>query len=157
MSKNKAVSRRNFLKKSGAGAGLIGLSAYSSNLIAGNTVLERSDSDLGKSSPREVRVLSISRSGLENNKNIVNEMITRIRTLSVFKPDIICLPEVINGKPAKEAEEVPGPTTNLLSAVAKEFNCYIICPIHSRTDGKIFNSAILIDRKGMVAGQYNKI
>jgi beta-ureidopropionase len=157
MSKNKTVSRRNFLKKSGAGAGLIGLGAYSSNLIAGNTVLERSDSDLGKSSPREVRVLSISRGGLENNKDIVNEMIARIRTLSVLKPDLVCLPEVFHGKSAKEAEEVPGPSTNIVSAVAKEFNCYIICPIHSKTGGKIFNSAILIDRKGMIAGQYNKI
>jgi hypothetical protein len=35
--------------------------------------------------------------------------------------------------------------------------CYIICPIHTRKGGKVFNSAVLIDRKGEIAGQYDKI
>jgi beta-ureidopropionase len=157
MLKNEKVSRRIFLKKSGAGAGLIGLGAYSSDRTSDYKISEGSGFDQEKNSPREVRVVSISRSGLENNKDTFSSMILRIRTVSFFKPDIVCLPEIINGASVKEAEEVPGPSTKIISAVAKEYNCYIICPFHTKTAGRIYNSAVLVDRKGEVVGKYNKI
>jgi predicted amidohydrolase len=81
-------------------------------------------------------------------------MIERIKIVTVYKPDIICLPEVFAGG---SAEEVPGPTTNALAAMANEYGCYIICPVRARKGGKEYNSAVLLVRKGKVAGQYDKI
>jgi beta-ureidopropionase len=157
MSRSGKFSRRNFLKKSGAGAGVIGLGVVSSGLLPGNSLLDGTLSGQEKNSPRNVSVLSISKSGLEDERDIINGMINRIRMMSFYKPDIICLTEIFNGDTITEAEEVPGPVTKRIGSVARELGCYIICPIHTRKDGKVHNSAILIDRKGDISGRYDKI
>ncbi len=80
-----------------------------------------------------------------------------------YKPDIICLPEAfttfsVRGKSKQElAEPVPGPTTEAIAKKAKEGNCYIICPIITKREGKIWNSAIVIDRSGDIVGIYDKV
>ena len=156
MTKKGNVSRRNFLKSTGAGAGLIGLGGYSLNV-------DPSGSGPEKTSPREVRVLTLTRSGNSfspvpfERENVVSGIIERIRLMSLYKPDIICLFELFNGAPAKEAEPVPGPTTIAMSAIAKELGSYIICPLHTKVEDRVYNSAVVIDRKGSIIGQYNKI
>jgi len=158
MKKNQNVSRRNFLKKSGTGAGLLGLGTYSSNLFANKTAPGSPYIPQEKISPREVRVMSIVKSGIED-QDIVKAMIERMRIMALYKPDIVCLPEAFTGLKGRNAESVPGLTTERLAAVAKELGCYIICPMHVSTEreGKVYNSAILINREGEIAGQYNKI
>ncbi len=156
MKKKDGFSRRDFLKKSGQGAGLLGLGAYSSDLFAKNNQQPYQLLRQEKNSPREVWVMSIAKSGIED-KDIVKGMIDRIMVMSEYKPDIICLPELFTGTSAVAAEEVPGPTTQRLAAVSKELGSYIICPIHTKQKGKVYNSAVLIDRNGQIVGQYNKI
>jgi predicted amidohydrolase len=155
MSKNNEISRRNFLRRSGAGAGLLGLGAYSEEL-SGYGQVNASKQSREKRLPGEVRVMSLSKSGLPE-KDILGGMIERIRIMSANRPDIICLPEIFTGSTAKNAETVPGPTTEKLAAVSREMGAYIICPVHTLVDGKAYNSAVLIDRKGTIMGQYNKI
>jgi len=78
------------------------------------------------------------------------------------KPDLVCLPEAfttagVTGKPITElAETVPGPTTNAISERAKAYGCYVICPILTKREAKVWNSAILIDRRGAILGTYDK-
>ncbi|MDR3707822.1 MAG: carbon-nitrogen hydrolase family protein [Capsulimonadaceae bacterium] len=77
------------------------------------------------------------------------------------KPDLVCLPESFTtvthpGDASARAENVPGPTTDRVCALAKRHGSYVICPIITRRDGHIFNSAIMIDRKGQIAGIYDK-
>lgn len=155
MLKNERDSRRNFLKRSGTG--LIGLGATSSNLFSGTANPGSPYSSQDKISPREVWALSITKSGLEPDYDIITGMYDRIKIISSYKPDIICLPEIFTGTSAKDAEDVPGPTTNRLASIAKEVNSYIICPLHTKKNGKVYNSAILIDRNGEIIGQYDKI
>lgn len=103
-----------------------------------------------------VRVVTVSQDGLNEKpgKPRLDATITRLNRAAVFQPDIACLPETITrGKP----EVVPGPTTNRLSKWARENSCYVICPIKTRSEGRIFNSAILIDRQGKILGRYDKI
>lgn len=158
MSQNKNVSRRNFLKKSGIGAGLIGFGGYSSNMNS----FDFPDYSLEKSSPREVKVLTMTKSGNAfspvpfGRDEVVEGIIDRIRLMSLYKPDIICIFEVFNGAPPSEAETVPGSLTNKISIIAKELGCYIICPLYTKTGNNIYNSAVLIDREGSIVGQYNK-
>jgi hypothetical protein len=68
--------------------------------------------------------------------------------------DIACLPEEFSGT---EAEPVPGPTTKTVARLAEQYNMYVICPIREQAGDKQYNTAVLIDRKGRIAGYYRKI
>jgi predicted amidohydrolase len=81
-----------------------------------------------------------------------------------INPDLICLPEAFTTFTVKKyrpldklAEEISGPTVKAFSEKAIEGCCYIICPIITRRDGRIWNSAIVIDRSGEVVGVYDKV
>lgn len=68
--------------------------------------------------------------------------------------DIVCLPEEFCGV---TPEPVPGPTTEAVSTLAKQYGMYVICPLCERSGDKEYNTAVLIDREGTIAGLYRKI
>jgi hypothetical protein len=68
--------------------------------------------------------------------------------------DIACLPEEFSGT---KAESVPGPTTNAVADLAKQYHMYVICPIREQAGDREYNTAVLLDRKGQVAGYYRKV
>ena len=110
----------------------------------------------GDISPREVLVLSVTKEGVDPNEDIVEQMIRRMELTSSYKPDILCLPESF-ATSAQTAEAVPGPMIDRFSAYAAQHNCYLICPLHRRKSSEIYNTAVMIDRKGTVVGMYDKI
>jgi len=94
----------------------------------------------------------------ENRKHVMKILDLALRQ----KPDLVCLPEAFTtvtvNRPIEEiAESVPGPTTEIVAEKAKAAGCYVICPIKTRRDGKVWNSAIIIDREGEILGIYDKI
>ena len=78
------------------------------------------------------------------------------------EPDLVCLPETFTTVSvsfediAAVAEPVPGPTTDAVAARARARGSYVICPIKNQRDGVFWNSAIVIDREGQIAGIYDK-
>ena len=68
--------------------------------------------------------------------------------------DVACLPEAFA---STEPETMPGKTTEAISKLAKQYNMSIICPIIEKDGEKVYNTAILIDRKGDIAGYYRKV
>jgi predicted amidohydrolase len=83
--------------------------------------------------------------------------------------DVICLPEMFSEVvppdelKKKRGETVPGPSTDQLRELAKQFSIVIIAGsiinrsiIEQRGDKK-FNTSLLIDRRGEIIGQYSKI
>lgn len=68
--------------------------------------------------------------------------------------DIACLPEEFAGT---KAEPVPGPTTNAVAELAKQYHMYVICPLREQAGDKEYNTAVLLDRDGKVAGYYRKV
>ncbi len=68
--------------------------------------------------------------------------------------DIACLPEEFAGF---KAEPIPGPITRAVGALAKKHRIYVICPIREQCGGEQFNTAVLLDREGRVAGSYRKV
>ncbi|MBS7648080.1 MAG: carbon-nitrogen hydrolase family protein [Candidatus Bathyarchaeia archaeon] len=78
------------------------------------------------------------------------------------QPDLVCLPEAFAtasvDKPLEEvAEEIPGPIIENIARKAREYSSYIICPLYTKREGKIWNSAVIIDRSGEICGIYDKI
>ena len=77
------------------------------------------------------------------------------------EPDIVLLSENFVdrgvGRPLVEtAQTIPGPATEMLSRKARQYSTYIATSLHEREGDLIFNTAVLIDRTGRIAGKYRK-
>lgn len=77
--------------------------------------------------------------------------------------DLVVLPEVWTGLAYSEselyretAETIPGPSTDLLAAKAKEYGMYVVGSIYERGNDAFFNSSPLIDPQGSIVGKYLK-
>ncbi len=103
---------------------------------------------------RQVKVSAIC-IGFGGERDVKLKMaLEQLHTAGKNGVDIACLPEEFTGT---EAEPVPGPTTIAVAKLAKQYNMYVICPIREQASDKQYNTAVLIDRKGKVAGYYRKV
>ncbi len=92
----------------------------------------------------------------------VSQFIAAIGKSVPANTDVILLPEGISivGTPktiVEVAETIPGPTTKALSAVARARKAYIVAGIYEREGHVMYNTAVLIDRNGELAGKYRKV
>lgn len=77
--------------------------------------------------------------------------------------DILCLPEVFQqrGVPhahVREVAEAPdGPILTALGERARSLGLYVLAPLHVADGGRVYNSAVLLDRQGRCVGRYDKI
>ncbi len=73
------------------------------------------------------------------------------------KADLVLLPEYINGEGM--VEPMPGPSSQLMSEKAAQYRMYVAGTIglHDPTSDRVFNAALLYDRKGKLAGRYDKV
>lgn len=119
--------------------------------------------------PREVWVACISLKNLwpaETIEKRTNDILRRMESVYAFEPDVIVIPETYNISWVKEektleaiAEEEtsPGSATSIMAGVARNHNCYVVCPVITKKDGHFYNSSILLDRQGKISGVYHKI
>jgi len=82
------------------------------------------------------------------------EFLRQAKLAAAQHPDLIVLPEM--WQPAA-SETVDSPTIARLRALAREGRCYIIHPTLLREAGARYNTALLIDRSGEIAGRYDKL
>jgi beta-ureidopropionase len=160
--KMRSVSRRNFIQQTsaGLGAGLVGISIPSCGTSG------PADS---RKMARKVSVATIDLKGLwpdKTRESRIKRMLERMENVVGLHPDIICLPELFDTSwvdeeytldEVAEDEGVPGPVTGRISEFARKNSCYVACPVYTRKAGNFYNSSLLIDRKGNIAGVYNKI
>ncbi len=76
--------------------------------------------------------------------------------------DIVCLPEAITLVGTKltgpqTAEPIPGPSTDRLGAAAKNNRLWVVAGLYERQGPRVYNTAVLLDREGRLAGKYRKI
>ena len=116
--------------------------------------------------PRLARVCSISYGGVpageNHNQRAIEAVAKLIDEAARERPDIVVLPEVFNylgsgAKYTEKAERTNGPCVTALGKKAREHHTYVVCPIFERIGSRIYNSAILLDRKGQVVGRYHKM
>jgi predicted amidohydrolase len=118
---------------------------------------------------REARVASIDMRRLRPDKTVesrIKRVLGKMEEVASVGADIICIPESFSISSIDEQktieeiaedENVPGQVTSKMAEFAKKHNCYVICPVITKKDGKYYNSAILLDRKGDIAGVYHKV
>ena len=99
---------------------------------------------------------------VEKNREYVMSLLdTALRQ----NPDLVCLPEAFTSvsslpveTPVEDlAESLSGPTIEIVSEKARKNHAYIICPLLTKRDGNIYNSAVVIDRSGDILGVYDKV
>jgi len=114
--------------------------------------------------PRVVRVATIHHRP-HNSKSSQDNLVQfseLIAKAAKEKADIVCLPEGItlvgtSLNYISASEPVPGPTTKFLGAIASKYKLYIVAGILEKNGDTVFNTAILIDRNGNLAGKYRKV
>jgi len=82
--------------------------------------------------------------------------------VAVDKPDLVCLGEGItmvgnSASYAELAEALPGPTTRVLGEKARQHHMYVVAGLYEREGETFYNTAVLIDREGKLAGKYRKV
>jgi len=115
--------------------------------------------------PREVWIATVSQHGMsaDTSERMVQAILTLLGKTAVYRPDVICLPEVFmttsvrDRKPLSEAAGISAELLKELTAFAKTNQCYMICPLYVQENGKIFNAAVVLDRQGNRIGEYRKI
>jgi len=164
MKNENTASRRSFLKQSslGLGAGIVGLG------VSGPLAVTRKHTE-NKKPFRQVCVATIDLRGLLHDlttESRINGILNRMEEVSGLRPDLLCLPELFSTmwvqeqKPLREIaedEKVPGKVAGRIAAFAKKKNCYVVCPLVTTKNGNFYNSSLLIDRKGSIAGVYHKM
>jgi predicted amidohydrolase len=118
-----------------------------------------------ESTPRDrvVRVMTVYHRprGTKSAAESVEEFCRLVEGAASQRPDVVCLPEGITvvgtGKSYPEVSEpVPGPTTRRLGELAKKLRAYVVAGLFERSGSVIYNTAVLIDRHGELAGRYRK-
>lgn len=153
------LSRRYFIKHAMLGAGALGVPAALEAMPA-----KRKDPP--GNSDRMVWAATLTQEGIRgvDYKQAIQAAIKQMEYALPFSPDIYCLPEVFHvasltgtSPSVKEAaEDGSGRIIAPFQQFAKKHSCYIVCDVYTTHQGKYYNAAVLIDRKGEVAGEYQK-
>lgn len=114
--------------------------------------------------PRRVRIASINLrpSGIASPAEGVRQFIETADRRIAGKADLILFPEGITvvgstKSYAEVAEPVPGPTTAALAGLARKHSAWVAAGLYERDGAAIYNTAVLLDREGRVAGKYRKV
>ena len=114
--------------------------------------------------PRRVKVATIHHRprGLKSAQENLEQFAKWIDEAGQNKADIVCLPEAMTliGRGSDylaASEPIPGPSTDFLGKLAAKHRMYIVAGLLERDGKGAFNTSVLIDRGGKLAGKYRKV
>ncbi len=103
----------------------------------------------------------------EDRQTNLDFSIAKIHGAAAANADLVVLPELHLGPYFCQSEDynnydlaqpIPGPTTEILSDVAKELGIVIVSTIfEKRAPGLYHNTAVVFDKDGSIAGKYRKM
>ncbi len=103
----------------------------------------------------------------EDRQTNLDFSIAKIHEAAAANADLVVLPELHLGPYFCQSEDynnydlaqpIPGPTTEILSDVAKELGIVIVSTIfEKRAPGLYHNTAVVFDKDGSIAGKYRKM
>ena len=148
------MDRRRFIRNSAASLGVL-RSAGSAE--QGLKAVREQPQGAGPARPagagRPVRAVSISFKPGPSLEQIAD----RVDQEGARGADLIALPETLRGQAENTQETLDGPTVNALARLAEKHRTYIVVPIDRRDGDRRFNSAVLLERHGRIAGVYDKL
>ncbi|MBL8232477.1 MAG: carbon-nitrogen hydrolase family protein [Bryobacterales bacterium] len=114
--------------------------------------------------PRQVRVATVNlrpQNSPSREANVIS-FVAAFEKAVQGNTDIILFPEgmtvVGTGRTYIDvAESVPGPTTSRLGELARARNSYVVAGIYESEGDAVYNTAVLLDRQGKLAGKYRKV
>lgn len=115
--------------------------------------------------PRKVRVATgsfglPSNSTFERNRDLGYSLLDAAGSCGA---DLACLPEgflqcgLVRNQLPEVAQAVPGSVYDALAAKARQYNMYVAAGLYEQRGDQLVNTAVLIDRRGELVGQYDKI
>jgi len=124
-------------------------------VLLANPLLMAAQAERSKTPGRQVKVATIA-IGFDGDRDQKTRLaIEHLETAGTNGVDIACLPEEFAGT---NAQSIPGPTTKAIGEVAKKHRMYVVRPIREQAaDGRQYNTSVLLDREGNVAGYYRKV
>lgn len=77
-------------------------------------------------------------------------------------PDVMVFGELLNviGAPGSydaKAESIPGASTDVMSALARNYSSYVVFGMLERENQVLYNTAVLIDRSGTIVHKHRKV
>jgi beta-ureidopropionase len=155
----KNITRRNFIEKTAITAGMSAL--IPSAMTSGSVSVFKDN----VRNSREVWIACVSLMNMHalTSELMVNQIFEILKESEIYKPDFVCLPELF---PFSNVEKQSTPDERVtisdevllrFSDYSRQNNCYTVCPVNTRRDGRIFNSAVVFDRSGSKIGLYEKI
>jgi N-carbamoylputrescine amidase len=102
-----------------------------------------------------------------DRKSNISKLERNIRSCALQGAELIVMQELHNGlyfcqteDPAlfEQAETIPGPSTELFGKLAKELGVVLVLSLfEKRTAGLYHNTAVVLEKDGMIAGKYRKM
>jgi N-carbamoylputrescine amidase len=116
---------------------------------------------------KKVKIGTVQMSCTKERKENLQKAIGKIREAAAGGAQIVCLQELFTSlyfcdvedyENFKLAEAIPGPSTDSLSALAKELGVVIIASLfEKRTQGIYHNTTAVLDADGTYLGKYRKM
>lgn len=116
---------------------------------------------------KKVKIGTVQMSCNKEPKENLQKAIAKIREVAAKGAQIVCLQELFTSlyfcdvedyENFKLAEAIPGPSTDSLSALAKELGVVIIASLfEKRTQGIYHNTTAVLDADGTYLGKYRKM
>ena len=120
-----------------------------------------------KSDNRKITIGIIQHSCSSRPEENMTKAVEGIRGIAKKGANIVCLQELFRSlyfcdkedyEPFKLAESIPGPSTEVFSALAKELGVVIIASLfEKRAEGVYHNTAAVLDADGTYLGKYRKM
>lgn len=146
------MDRREFLKNSTVALGSLASVEGAERALTQDQV-STSRSDTPASIGRPVRAVSI---GFKPGPSL-EQIAGRVDQEGSRGADLIALPETFRGQNDKSMETLDGPTVSALARLAEKHRTYVVVPIDRKDGDRRLNSAVVLDRRGRVAGVYDKL
>ncbi|MDP3069979.1 MAG: carbon-nitrogen hydrolase family protein [Opitutaceae bacterium] len=110
-------------------------------------------------SPVKVRPLAAGLGLSGDVEQSVNLWASLILEACQRQPQLILIPETVIGgqNPLEGAITVPGPATQPFEKIARDHHVYLMLGVYERDRDAVYNSTVLIDPQGKVAGVYRKV
>lgn len=98
----------------------------------------------------------------EGTSRLLDDTAHLVRRAARMGADIVAFPEAYGqlqtARPVALAEPEAGGTLDTIRQIARDNNLYLVWPRYERAeDGRLYNSAVLVDRAGGVVGRYHKM